>query len=150
MYFAPDLKGNLAKGDQSFNIFKTSVDEYVAKAGLNVPEESQSEHITEVKEVEAPILELKLADAGITSIVWATGFRVDFSWVHIPVCDENGEPIHRRGVTSYSGLYFLGLRWLYKLKSAFLSTAGPAEDAAYLAEVIEARMKEKRNSKRPE
>ena len=50
--------------------------------------------------------------------------------------DETGAPEHRRGVTKSRGIYFLGLRWLYKLKSAFLLGAGPAEDAAYLAEII--------------
>jgi putative flavoprotein involved in K+ transport len=94
--------------------------------------------MAEPREVSIPILTLDLMTNGITSIGWATGFRLDFSWVNIPVFDENGEPIHRRGVTTSPGIYFLGLKWLYKLKSAFLSVAGPAEDAAYLAELIRA------------
>ena len=57
----------------------------------------------------------------------------------LPIFDEAGEPVHRRGVTQFPGIYFLGLRWLYKRKSAFLLRAGPAEDAAYFAEQIVAR-----------
>jgi len=81
-------------------------------------------------------LDLDLKAAGITSIIWATGFRYDFDWIKLPLFDETGEPIHRRGMTACQGIYFLGLKWLYKLKSAFLSIAGPAEDAAYIAERI--------------
>jgi len=86
--------------------------------------------------VAQPILDLDLKAAGITSIIWATGFRYDFDWIKLPLFDETGEPIHRRGMTACQGIYFLGLKWLYKLKSAFLSIAGPAEDAAYIAERI--------------
>jgi putative flavoprotein involved in K+ transport len=68
--------------------------------------------------------------------VWATGFRNDFGWVKLPIFNDTGEPVHRRGLTSLPGIYFLGLRWLYKRKSYFLVMAGPAEDAAYLAEHI--------------
>jgi putative flavoprotein involved in K+ transport len=71
--------------------------------------------------------------------VWATGFRNNFDWVKLPIFDDTGDPVHRRGVTSFPGIYFLGLRWLYKRKSFFLIMGGPAEDAAYLAEQIIAR-----------
>jgi putative flavoprotein involved in K+ transport len=47
--------------------------------------------------------------------------------------------LHERGVTQFPGIYFLGLRWLHKQKSGFLSFGGPAEDATYLAEQIAAR-----------
>ena len=82
---------------------------------------------------------LNFKDAGVSAIVWASGFRYEFDWVKLPVFDGVGEPVHRRGVTQTPGIYFLGLRWLYKRKSAFLLRAGPAEDAAYLAEQIMAR-----------
>jgi putative flavoprotein involved in K+ transport len=77
--------------------------------------------------------------AGISAIVWATGFRYDFDWVKLPIFNDAGEPVHQRGVTTLLGVYFLGIKWLYKRKSHFmLKAAGPAEDAAYLAEVIKA------------
>jgi putative flavoprotein involved in K+ transport len=95
--------------------------------------------VAEPKEVSNPILEPDLKTAGIKSIVWATGFRNDFGWVRLPIFNDTGEPVHRRGVTALPGIYFLGLRWLYKRKSYFLVMAGPAEDAAYLAEHIKNR-----------
>ena len=143
LIIAPDLKETLARADVWFTDFKKLVDEYVTKTGMNVPEEKHSdEEVAEPDEISQPILEPDLKAAGIASIIWATGFRYDFDWVKVPIFDNTGEPVHRRGVTSFPGIYFLGLRWLYKRKSFFLIMAGPAEDAAYLAEHIKTRGKQ--------
>jgi putative flavoprotein involved in K+ transport len=143
LILAPDLKETLARADVWFTDFKKLADDYVTKTGMNVPEEKHSdEEVAEPDEISQPILELDLKAAGITSIIWATGFRYDFDWVKLLIFDETGEPVHRRGVTSFPGIYFLGLRWLYKRKSFFLIMAGPAEDAAYLAEHIKTRGKQ--------
>ena len=133
---APDLEDNLAKGDEWLANFKKSVDDYVAKNKLDLPAESPPRPEGSAS---APILELDLRSAGITSIIWATGFGNDYDWLKLPLLDERGEPLHERGVTQFPGIYFVGLRWLYKQKSGFLSFGGPAEDAAYLAEQIAAR-----------
>lgn len=69
-----------------------------------------------------------------STILWATGFRPDFSWVQVPVCDERGVPIHQRGVTHARGLYFLGLRWQHTQGSGLLMGVG--RDAAYLADSL--------------
>ena len=68
-----------------------------------------------------------MASSGITSILWATGFRPDLSWIDLPLTDEQGWPKHRRGVTEFPGLYFVGLHWLHKRKSSLL--LGVGEDA---------------------
>jgi putative flavoprotein involved in K+ transport len=137
LILADDLEHHLAKGDESFESFKKSVDEYVTRTGLEVPEEQQSEVNPNImREISTPVSHLNLKDAGVSAIVWGSGFRYDFDWVKLPIFDDGGEPMHRRGVTQFPGVYFLGLRWLYKRKSAFLLRAGPAEDAAYLAEQI--------------
>jgi putative flavoprotein involved in K+ transport len=133
---APDLEDNLAKGDEWLANFKKSVDDYVAKNKLDFPADSSPRLEGSAS---APIPELDLRSAGITSIIWATGFGNDYDWLKLPVLDERGEPLHERGVTQFPGIYFVGLRWLYKQKSGFLSFGGPAEDAAYLAEQIAAR-----------
>jgi putative flavoprotein involved in K+ transport len=137
LIIAADLKENLAAGDIGFTNYKKLVDNYVRKAALNVPEERFSDQeVAEPDEVLRPILEIDLKAAGISSIVWATGFRYDFDWVKLSIFDDTGEPVHRRGVASFPGIYFLGMRWLYKRKSHFMLKAGPAEDAAYIADVI--------------
>jgi putative flavoprotein involved in K+ transport len=142
LVIAPDLKETLAKADTWFIDFKKLVDDYVTKTGMDVPKESQPvDVVAEPKAVSKPILELDVKTAGIRSIAWATGFRNNFGWVRLPIFDDAGDPVHRRGVTSFPGIYFVGLRWLYKRKSYFLVMAGPAEDAAYIAEHIRTRGK---------
>ena len=71
--------------------------------------------------VTAPLQRLDLAAEGIGAVIWATGYGVDFGWIDIPVLDARGEPVHRGGITDVPGLYFLGLPWLSKMNSAFLS-----------------------------
>ncbi len=83
------------------------------------------------------ISELDLRAAGITSAIWCTGYQDDYGWVKLPIFDQAGEPIQRRGITACPGAYFLGLRWMHKWKSAFLF--GVEEDAAYLAEWMSSR-----------
>lgn len=109
------------------------MDDYVTKNGLDFPVEQES---GAKPNIPMSISCLNLKDVGVGAIVWASGFRCNFDWVKLPIFDEAGEPVHRRGVTQFSGIYFLGLRWLYKRKSAFLLRASGAEDAAYLAEQI--------------
>jgi putative flavoprotein involved in K+ transport len=136
---APDLQANLLTGDKWFSDFKRSVDEYIAKSGMSCEPDLKENQVPEPQEVADPISELDLKTSGITSIIWSSGFRYDFDWVKLPIFDETGEPLHERGVTQLPGIYLLGLRWLFKIKSAFLILGGPEEDAAYLAEQIMAR-----------
>jgi len=74
-------------------------------------------------------------DAGI--VIWATGYRPDYSWIHIPGVARDGQVIHRRGVTEVPGLYFLGLTWQHTRGSALLGFVH--HDAAYLAGLITGR-----------
>ena len=87
--------------------------------------------------VAAPLPRLDLRKERVGAVIWATGYGVDFGWIDIPVLDARGEPVHRGGITGVPGLYFLGLQWLSKLYSAFLSGVG--DDAAVLADHIAAR-----------
>ena len=87
--------------------------------------------------VAEPLRRLDLRAEGIGAVIWATGYRVDFGWIEVPVLDARGEPVHRRGVTEVPGLYFLGLQWLSRMSSSFLSGVG--DDAADLADHIAAR-----------
>jgi len=139
LILASDLKENMVKGDKWFGDFKRSVDDYIEKTRMDCEQDPAEVDLPDPKEVISPILEMDIKAAGINSIVWSSGFRYDFDWVKLPIFDKTGEPIHVRGVTRAAGVYFLGLQWLYKLKSAFLSLGGPEEDAAYLAERILAR-----------
>jgi putative flavoprotein involved in K+ transport len=72
----------------------------------------------------------------VAGVVWATGFRVDHSWIDAPVFDAGGRLIHERGVTGAPGLYFIGMYWQHTRGSALLGWV--KDDAEYLAERIEA------------
>jgi len=133
---ADDLGTQLAGGDEGVAVFTRAVDAYVARAGLAIPEEPAPAAPPPVAAPTA-IRTLDLDAESITSVIWATGFRRDFGWIHLPVLEGNGEPIHRRGVTACAGLYFLGLPWLHTLKSSVL--CGVGRDAEHLAERIAAR-----------
>ncbi len=87
--------------------------------------------------VEASGRTLKFADGSsidVGVVIWATGFRSDFSWVKLPGVLNDGHVIHWRGVTGVSGLYFLGLSWQHTRGSALLGFVN--DDAEYLAERI--------------
>jgi len=73
-----------------------------------------------------------LEDVGV--VVWATGYRSDYAWIHLPGVVREGHVVHRRGVTEVPGLYFLGLSWQHTRGSALLGFVN--DDAAYLAEQI--------------
>jgi putative flavoprotein involved in K+ transport len=72
----------------------------------------------------------------VGSVIWATGFRTDHSWIDVPVFDSEGRLAHRRGVTDSPGLYFLGLTWQHTRGSALIGFV--ADDAKHIADRIEA------------
>ncbi len=75
----------------------------------------------------------------VSNVVWCTGFRMDLSWIDLPVAGEYGHPVHERGiVSSQPGLYFLGLPFLYSLSSALLGGVG--RDAAHIVDHISKRV----------
>jgi putative flavoprotein involved in K+ transport len=134
---AQDIEDVLARGDEAFVGFKRSVDDFVQRTGNGPPEEPAVQAAVEPPTLPPSPTELDLERAGVTAVIWATGFRFDFGWVVLPVFDEHGQPAQRRGVTRCPGIFFLGLPWMHKLKSSVL--CGVGEDAAYLAEQIAAR-----------
>src|SRR5262249_5911539 len=135
LLLAPDLEENLAKADAFAAQITQGIEEYITKTGMEVAADSTTgEAPSNGATPTNPLLTLDLQSAGVSTIIWASGYQLDFSWVHIPVFDHAGYPVHRRGITAYPGLYFLGLHWLYKTKSALLFGIG--EDAAFIASAI--------------
>jgi putative flavoprotein involved in K+ transport len=137
MDFAPDLAANVARGDADYLSVLDAADAYAAREGLDLPEEPDAREIDpDPPCLSDPIRRLNLADAGVTSIVWATGYALDFGWLKVDTFDEKGRPQHQRGVSEVPGLYFLGLPWLSRRASAFIW--GAWSDAEYLAAHIAA------------
>ena len=138
MHFRPDLAANIAAGDANYLSVLDTADAYAAAHGLDLPPEPEARIIGPDPDcVRNPLLQLNLTEAGITSIVWATGFTQDFSWLQLDAFDEKGRPQHDRGVSNVPGLYFLGLAWLSRRASPFIW--GVWHDAEYLAGHIAAR-----------
>lgn len=138
MHFASDLAANIAAGDADYLSVLDSADAHIEREGLDFPEEPEARTIgPEPDCVKNPILELDLAKAGITSIIWATGYALDFGWLQFDVMDERGRPAHQRGVSKVPGFYFLGLAWLSRRASPFIW--GVWHDAKYIAEQIAAK-----------
>jgi putative flavoprotein involved in K+ transport len=131
-YFAPNLMENLARSDKGEIEILKLIDDYIADHGLDIPEEKlpvlQDGYQSQV------FTELDLKAMGINTIIWAMGYRFDFSLVKLPVFDQAGYPIQKNCATTYPGLYFLGLPWLTARKSGLL--LGVGEDAAKVAESI--------------
>ena len=133
--FAPDLADNIARGDANYLSLLDEADAFVARNGLDLPEEPQARDIGPDPDcMTDPILGLDLAEAGVTSIVWATGFAVDYSWLKVDAFDDKGRPKHQRGVSAEPGVYFLGLPWLSRRGSSFIW--GVWHDAKHLADHI--------------
>ena len=133
--FATDLGANIAGGDANYLSLLDEADAYVARTGLDLPEEPGARDLGPLPAcVTEPLLELDLAGAGVSSIIWATGFAVDHSWLQVDAFDAGGKPNHRRGVSSEPGVYFLGLPWLSRRGSSFIW--GVWHDARYLADHI--------------
>ena len=135
MHFASDLADNIARGNANTLSVLDEADAYIARNGLDLAEEPEARMVgADPQCVTDPVVELNLAQAGITSIIWATGFALDYSWLNVDAFDEDGKPKHQRGVSAESGIYFLGLPWLSRRGSSFIW--GVWHDARYLADQI--------------
>ena len=133
--FADDLNKNLKRGDANYLSVLDEADEYVRRNGIDLPEEPEARVIAaDPACVTDPIRALDLEAAGIKSIIWATGFTQDFSWLKVNAFDSDGLPKHIRGVSNEPGIYFLGLPWLASRASSFLY--GVWFDAKYIADQI--------------
>ena len=130
--FRDDLAHNIAVGDESYFEILREADLYVGRKGMNLPAEPEAwERLPDPDCLLRPLTSLNLAEAGITTIVWATGFRYDFSWLDVDAFDEDGAPLHKRGVSAENGIYFIGLPNLSNRASSFIY--GCWHDAKHIA-----------------
>jgi len=131
--FANDLAANLAKGDADYLGLLAEADAYITRNRLDFPTEPDAWPIgPDPHSVTHPITSLNLGQAGITSIIWATGYARDYSWLELDCFDGDGRPKHQRGVSCEPGLYFLGLPWQARRGSAFIW--GVWHDAKHVAD----------------
>ena len=134
-----DLEANIRFADEGARTARAWVDDHIDRTGVTAPPaELDPAELPMPPLPDPPIRALDLAQVGITSVIWCTGFGANFDWVELPVFDARGSPMHERGaVTACPGLFFIGLPWLSARKSALVY--GVTEDAERIAGQIAAR-----------
>jgi putative flavoprotein involved in K+ transport len=145
--FSGSLRNLCALSDLKMNRLLDSIDEWASAHGLDG--EVDAAQRFEPTRVEAvPPLGMDLSDGAIRTIIWATGFRPDYSWLEVPVLDRKGRVRHDGGVVDAPGLYLMGMQFLRRRKSALIDGAGDdARDlSAHLAAYLDVRRSARRLS----
>jgi putative flavoprotein involved in K+ transport len=112
------------------------IDRFIESHGLSAPrsDSDQPQPFIPCRDATA----LDLGRENIRTVIWATGYRRSYRWLHVPVLDGNGEIMHRSGVTSAPGLFVLGLNFLRRRRSAFIDGCGL--DAAEIADLVKSHL----------
>ena len=135
LHFSDDLAATIDEGEQDYYKLLDAADKFIEDNGLDFPEEPEARNLPDMPEcVTNPLTALHLKEANITSIIWATGFKNDYSWLDLDIFDEDGKPKHYQGVTDARGVYFLGLPFLTCRGSSFIW--GVWHDASHIAHKI--------------
>ena len=133
--FADDLQANIAHGDKNYLSVLEEADDFVRRNNLDLPEDPEARKTwPDPESLTNPIHALDLARENITSVIWATGYKLDFGWLDIGEFDVRGRPLHSRGISTEPGLYFVGLPWLSRRGSSFIW--GVWHDAKFIADQI--------------
>ena len=136
IFFQPNAAAHVKFADGVSKKIKEMIDEYISKQQISAPAPHHDE--ADIPDTNADcvsnINSLNLQDNNINTIIWATGFGVDYSYIKLPVFDNNGKLIHKNGIPVIPGLYFLGYPWLLARKSAILF--GIIEDVKFVVDCI--------------
>jgi putative flavoprotein involved in K+ transport len=125
--FARDLETSVKTADDQLKRLLARIDRHITTHGLNAP---VPEGLARVP-TETGLTDLDLRSAGITSVLWATGYSRSYEWLRAPVLDESGEILQVRGRTPAQGLYVIGLQFMIRRNSSFLHGVGrDAEEIA--------------------
>ena len=133
--FADDVRQNVSAGDANYLALLDEADAYVARNGLDLPEEPDARKTwPEPDCLTNPLREMDLRETGVSTVIWATGYSTDYSWLQVDALDENGRPAHQRGISTEPGVYFVGLPWQSRRGSSFIW--GVWHDAKFVADQI--------------
>jgi putative flavoprotein involved in K+ transport len=129
--FSGSLRNVCKLADLKMNRMLDTIDEWVAACGPDEPTEP-TERFAPTDVADSPCLGLDLRKEEIRTVVWATGFRPDYSWLDVPVLDRKGQIRHDGGVADAPGMYVMGLPYLRRRKSSFIH--GADDDARDLSQ----------------
>ena len=127
--FSGGLRNQCALADLKMDRLLDTIDEWALEEGYDTADAGERHPRTEVGD---PSLSMDLTDGMIRTIVWATGFKSDFSWLDVPVLDHKGRLRHNGGIVDSPGMYLMGATFLRRRKSSFIHGAG--DDAADLSD----------------
>ena len=133
--FSGSLKNVCSLADLKMNRLLDNIDEWITNndhiVGIN-PRERFLPTLIE----NSPTLEINLTENNIKTIIWATGFRPDLSWLDVPVLDRKGQILHEGGIVNFPGMYLMGMQFLRRRKSSLIDGAG--DDALDLSKHLKA------------
>lgn len=118
--FADDLQRNIDSAERKLDRVLGRIDAFIEETRMSAHAPDRRPAIT----TPDPVDEIDLRDAGINTVLWATGYRRHYPWLKVPVLDIRGELVHDGGVTRAPGLYALGLNFQRTRKSSFLDGVG--------------------------
>jgi putative flavoprotein involved in K+ transport len=121
--FAGSLRNMCSLSDLKMARLLDTLDAWASAHGLD-GEVGDPQRLPPTEVPDSPLLDLDLAGGEIKTILWATGFRPDYSWLEVPVLDRKGRLRHEGGVVASPGLYVMGLQFLRRRKSALIDGAG--------------------------
>ena len=129
--FSGSLRNQCALSDLKMRRLLDTIDAWATENGLD--DQVEPPHRLPPTRVEnSPPLGLDLLGSGIRTILWATGYRPDHSWLHVPVLNRKGQIRHDGGVVDLPGMYLMGMQFLRRRKSALIDGAG--DDARDLSD----------------
>ena len=140
LILSDEAAGHVQFADIFSQQLKDAIDTYLSQKDITLPplEEDPADIPDPQARCVSPVRQLNLRKAKVGTVIWATGFTGDFSWIKLPVLDKEGSPLHQRGISPVRGLYFIGFPWLNSRKSGIIY--GIDEDARYLASVVAERL----------
>ncbi|MFY0610249.1 MAG: NAD(P)-binding domain-containing protein [Hyphomicrobiaceae bacterium] len=138
--FSGSLANTCSLADLKMNRLLVGIDQWVEEKGSS-NHYAPSHRFAPTNISTTPRLDMNLTDGSVKTVIWATGFRPDYSWLHVPVLDRKGRIRHDGGVVAAPGMYVLGLPFLRKRKSTLIDGVGA--DAEHLANHLSASLEQK-------
>jgi putative flavoprotein involved in K+ transport len=140
--FGDDLAKNVRWGDEGAAKIRQHVDDYLSRRGLDAPtsDPDPADEPADAASFHAPT-ELDLAERGVSSVIFSTGFGADYSWLRLPAVVADGSVVHQEGRGAVEGVWFVGLLWMRMRRSAII--LGAMDDSAHIAAQVVARREAK-------
>jgi putative flavoprotein involved in K+ transport len=144
-HFSGSLRNMCALSDLKMGRLLDRIDEWAQKNGFDAAA-GPPYRLPPTRVEPAPPLGMDLASGEIKTIIWATGYRPDYSWLEVPILDRKGRLLHDGGVVSSPGMYLMGTQFMRRRKSALIDGAGDdARDlSTHLAAYLDSRLVQKR------